>query len=124
MAARKKVLVPGAAPPAAQKVNKGRTTSMQRRGIGAGQVPGQAPPTRRGGPVTPAVAAQNFIQGRKFASPAPTRTPPTPDGGAQAVLPTPAPVQPMEMSAPGTTAVARAPAPTPTIQPAPKPVTV
>jgi hypothetical protein len=110
MAAKKKVLVPGAAP---QPSMKGRTSSMQRRGIGAGQVPGQAPPTRRGGPVTPAAAAQNFIQGRKYANPAPT--PPTPDGGAQAVLPPSAPA-----SAPTGTVRAAAP----TVQPAPKPVTV
>jgi hypothetical protein len=63
--------------PAAVTPNKGRTSSMQRRGIGAGQAPGQPVPGKKAGPVTPAQAAQNFIAGRaNKAQPAPVAAPP------------------------------------------------
>jgi hypothetical protein len=67
------------AAPAAVTPNKGRTSSMQRRGIGAGQAKGQPVPGR-GGVINPVTAAQNFLanggkaQTTVTPAPAPTET--------------------------------------------------
>lgn len=60
--------------PAAQPAFKGRTTSMQRRGVGVGQ-PAQAPkPT----PVTPSSAAQDFLKKGLMVPPAQPQVTPQP----------------------------------------------
>lgn len=89
-------------PPAATPAFKGRTTSMQRRGVGVGQ-PLQAP---KPAPVTPANAAQDFLRKGLTVPTAQPQVTPQPVTTAGPVA-TRAPVTPVAQPAPTPAPVAK-----------------